>query len=88
MPAMTTTTRNAFALTVSSVKVGTVYLEGSTLVRTTSPARRVAGGSVVDVERVEDSTAANMIFADGTVHPAGRAGFRWTACLCNLRSVS
>ncbi len=68
----------------TNVTIGTVLRERSTLVRTTSQTRRVAGGYVVDVERVEDSRSPNMILADGTLHPAAKKGFAWTACLCNL----
>lgn len=71
-----------------SMPIGSLWYDGATLVRTTSKARSVAGGSVVDVERVQDTTAKNMVLADGSIHPAGRAGFRWTAVVGNLRSAS
>jgi hypothetical protein len=64
---------------------GVVVLDGACKVRLLSKPYRIPGGYVVDVERAEDSTDPAQRLRDGSIHPAHRAGFRWTACVCNLR---
>jgi hypothetical protein len=49
--------------------------------------RRVAGGYVVDVARATDSTDRTMRLRDGSTHPAGCTGYRWTAPVCNLVDI-
>jgi len=56
-------------------------------VRVVSHVRRIAGGEVADVELRWDSRNPKMVLPDGSIHPAGKAGFRWTAAVCNLKPV-
>ena len=60
-------------------------LGGARVVVAKSEPRRIAGGDVVTVAWVSDDTSQR--FADGTVHPAHRAGFSWDEPTCNLRPV-
>lgn len=56
--------------------------EDEGIVRVADMPRAVAGGFAVDVERIHDNPA--MRLADGSIHPAHRAGFRWTTPATSL----
>lgn len=58
---------------------------GSRSVVVVGKPRRISGGSVVTVAWESDN--ASQLLADGTIHPAHRAGFRWDEPVENLRPV-
>jgi hypothetical protein len=52
-----------------------VHRYGRGVLHVLSLERRIAGGSVVRVARCQDNPAQRL--ADGSIHPAHRAGFAW-----------